>query len=119
VKPILALLEEVRVKSIANITGGGFYENIPRALPKGVSAHIDRAAIRIPPIFPLLQKLCGIPDRDMFNVFNMGVGMCIVVSEPDADRALAVLAETGEKAAVIGRVVKGVQEAGSGGVVVE
>jgi phosphoribosylformylglycinamidine cyclo-ligase len=118
VKPVLALIDEVRIKSVAHITGGGFYENIPRALPKGITAVIDRTAINTPPIFSLLQKLGGIPDRDMFNVFNMGIGMCVVVSEPDVDKALAVLAEAGEKAAVIGRVVKGVQEAGSGGVVV-
>jgi phosphoribosylformylglycinamidine cyclo-ligase len=111
VKPVLALLREVRVTSIAHITGGGFYENIPRALPDGLSAHIDRAAIDTPPLFPLLQRLGSIPDRDMFNVFNMGVGMCIVVPEEESNRALGVLARAGEQAAVIGRLVKGAREA--------
>jgi phosphoribosylformylglycinamidine cyclo-ligase len=110
VKPVLALLREVLVKSAAHITGGGFYENIPRALPAHLSVKIDRAALRVPHVFALLQRLGGIPDRDMFNVFNMGAGMCVIVAERDAERALGVLSREGEEAAVIGRVVAGERE---------
>ncbi|WP_062428789.1 phosphoribosylformylglycinamidine cyclo-ligase [Treponema endosymbiont of Eucomonympha sp.] len=110
VKPVLALLREVPVKSAAHITGGGFYENIPRALPAHLSVKIDRAALRVPHVFALLQRLGGISDRDMFNVFNMGAGMCVIVAERDAERALGVLSREGEEAAVIGRVVAGERE---------
>ena len=107
VKPILALLEAVQVHGISHITGGGFYENIPRALPAGLCAKIDRAALRIPPIFSLLQKVGNIDERDMFNTYNMGVGMCVTAAKEDADKALSVLRANGEDAYVIGAVVEG------------
>lgn len=107
VKPILALLEAVQVHGISHITGGGFYENIPRALPAGLCAKIDRAALRIPPIFSLLQKVGNIDERDMFNTYNMGVGMCVTAAKEDADKALSVLRANGEDAYVIGEVVEG------------
>ena len=107
VKPILALLDEVKVHGISHITGGGFYENIPRALPKGLCARIDRSALRIPPVFKLLQKAGGIDERDMFNTYNMGVGMCVTVAEEDTDRALAILRNAGEDAYVMGSVTEG------------
>lgn len=105
VKPVLALLEKVRVKGISHITGGGFFENIPRSIPDGLGAEIDKSAIRIPPIFRLVQSEGGIPERDMFNTFNMGVGMSVVVSREDAEKALAVLKEEGEEAYIIGKIV--------------
>lgn len=107
VKPVLALLEAVNVHGISHITGGGFYENIPRCLPAGVSARIERSAVRTPPIFDLIARAGGVPERDMFNTFNMGVGMCIAVAAADAERALAVLREHGEDAYRIGEVVAG------------
>ena len=106
VKPVLALLDEVRVKGISHITGGGFYENIPRSIPDGLGAKIDRSAVRILPIFDLIAKRGGISERDMFNTFNMGVGMSIVVSKEDAARALSVLRAYGEDAYVIGEIVE-------------
>jgi phosphoribosylformylglycinamidine cyclo-ligase len=105
VKPMLALLASVKIKAVSHITGGGFYENIPRSLPQGLSAKIDRAALRIPPIFDHIAKTGGIPERDMFNTFNMGVGMSIVVPRADAEKALAVLRENGEDAYVMGEIV--------------
>ncbi len=107
VKPILALLEAVQVHGISHITGGGFYENIPRALPAGLCAKIDRVSLRIPPIFSLLQKVGNIDERDMFNTYNMGVGMCVTAAKEDADKALSVLRANGEDAYVIGEVVEG------------
>ncbi|MDR0554487.1 MAG: phosphoribosylformylglycinamidine cyclo-ligase [Treponema sp.] len=109
VKPVLALLEAARVKSIAHITGGGFYENIPRALPETLSARIDRRAVDsvTPPLFKLLQKLGSIPERDMFNVFNMGIGMCVVIDPADAEKSISALEAAGERALIIGSVVKG------------
>ncbi len=107
VKPVLALLEAVDVKGISHITGGGFYENIPRSIPEGLCAKIEKSAVRILPIFDLLQKTGGISERDMFNTYNMGVGMSIVVAKDDVDTALAVLRENGEDAYVIGEIVKG------------
>ena len=104
VKPVLALLQEVRVKGISHITGGGFYENIPRSIPAGLGAKIDRSAVRVLPIFNLIQKRGGISERDMFNTFNMGVGMSIVVAAADAKKALAVLHEQGEDAYRIGTI---------------
>ena len=104
VKPVLALLKEVRVKGISHITGGGFYENIPRSIPQGLGARIDRASVRVLPIFDLIQKRGGIGERDMFNTFNMGVGMSIVVATEDAERALAILHANGEDAYVIGAI---------------
>ncbi len=106
VKSVLKLLDEVKVKSIAHITGGGFYENIPRALPEGLGAKIDRSSLRTLPIFPLLARLGGVPEREMFNVYNMGVGMTVIVAPKDADRAIEVLKEAGEDAYVCGTVVK-------------
>ena len=107
VKPVLALLERVAVKGIAHITGGGFYENIPRSLPAGLSARIEEAALRTPPVFGLLQSTGGIPKRDMFNTYNMGVGMSVVAAKEDADRAIAVLRESGVEAYVMGEVAAG------------
>ena len=106
VKPVLALLEKVNVKGISHITGGGFYENIPRSIPEGLCAKIDRSAVRILPVFELIAKRGNISERDMFNTFNMGVGMSIVVSGEDADMALSVLHESGEDAYIIGEIIK-------------
>ena len=106
VKPVLSLLEKVNVKGISHITGGGFYENIPRSIPEGLCAKIDRSAVRILPIFELIAKRGNISERDMFNTFNMGVGMSVVVSKEDADRALSVLRESGEDAYIIGEIIK-------------
>ena len=106
VKPMLALFENVKVKAVSHITGGGFYENIPRSLPKGYSAKIDKSQLKILPIFELIQKVGDIPERDMFNTFNMGVGMSAVVPAEDAERALKTLKENGEDAYIIGTVVK-------------
>lgn len=106
VKPVMALLEKVSVRSLAHITGGGFYENIPRALPEGLGARIDRSSLRIPPIFPLLSKLGGISEREMFNVYNMGVGMTAIVPVSEADTAVAVLQSAGQDAYVCGQVVE-------------
>lgn len=106
VKPILALLSKVAVKGISHITGGGFYENIPRSIPDGLGAKIEKSAVRVLPIFDLIAKKGGIPERDMYNTFNMGVGMSVVVDKNDADRALAILHENGEDAYVLGEIVK-------------
>ena len=106
VKPVLALAEEIKIKGISHITGGGFYENIPRSIPDGLGARIDRAAVRILPIFDLIAKTGNISQRDMFNTFNMGVGMSIVVSKGDADKALKILKENGEDPYIIGEIVK-------------
>jgi len=105
VKPVLAMLDAVRAKGISHITGGGFFENIPRCLPDGLSAKIDSAAIRTPAVFDLLQKKGGVDRRDMFNTFNMGVGMSITVDKNDVDKALEVLRANGEDAYIIGEVV--------------
>ena len=107
VKPILRLLSEVQVKSVSHITGGGFYENIPRAIPEGFQAVIDRQAVEVLPIFRLIQEVGGISERDMFNTFNMGVGMCVIVPQEQADRAVQVLRACGEQARVIGEVQAG------------
>ena len=106
VKPVLALLEKVTVKAISHITGGGFYENIPRSIPKGFGAKIDKSFVRILPIFKLIAETGNICERDMFNTFNMGVGMSIVVAKDDAELALKTLREAGEDAYVIGEVIK-------------
>ena len=106
VKPLLALIEAVEVKAVSHITGGGFYENIPRSLPEGYSAKINKADVEILPIFKLIEEVGGIPERDMFNTFNMGVGMSIVVSKDDADKALEVLKNAGEDAYILGEIVK-------------
>ena len=110
VKPILALLEQVEVKGISHITGGGFYENIPRSIPDGLCARINKSAVRILPIFQVIAKRGRIPERDMFNTFNMGVGMSVVVSAQEADKALAVLQENGIDAYVIGSIVRSAEE---------
>ncbi|MBQ6890168.1 MAG: phosphoribosylformylglycinamidine cyclo-ligase [Oscillospiraceae bacterium] len=107
VKSVLALLEKVDVKGISHITGGGFYENIPRSIPDGLCAQIDRSAIRILPIFDLIASIGNIPERDMFNTYNMGVGMSIVVPADQVEQALDILTAQGETAYVIGKIVKG------------
>ena len=107
VKSVLALLEQVDVKGISHITGGGFYENIPRSIPDGLCARIDRSAVRVLPIFDLIAKTGNIPERDMFNTYNMGVGMSIVVPASQVDTALEILKAHGEDAYVIGRIEAG------------
>ena len=106
VKPMLALMNEVTVKGVSHITGGGFYENIPRSIPDGLGARIDKSAVKILPIFKLLQEKGGITERDMFNTFNMGVGMSVVVAKEDRERALEILKANGEDAYVIGEIVE-------------
>ncbi|MBR0510708.1 MAG: phosphoribosylformylglycinamidine cyclo-ligase [Clostridia bacterium] len=106
VKPVLALLAQVQVKGISHITGGGFYENIPRAIPEGLGAVIRKDRVRVLPVFDLIAKTGGIPERDMFNTFNMGVGMSIVVAAADADRALEILRGAGEDAYLIGEIAE-------------
>ena len=110
VKSILALLEQVDVKGISHITGGGFYENIPRSIPDGLCASIDKRSVKVLPIFNLIASRGNIPERDMFNTFNMGVGMTCVVSAEEADKALDLLKEAGEDAYVIGSIVKSEDE---------
>ncbi len=108
VKPILALLDSgTAVRSISHITGGGFYENIPRSLGKGKKAVIEKAAVKTPAIFDILAREGGIPERDMFNTYNMGVGMCVTVSKADADKALEALKASGEDAHIIGEIAEG------------
>ncbi len=106
VQPVLALLDKICAKGISHITGGGFYENIPRSIPDGLGAKIDKSSVKILPIFELIAKTGNISERDMFNTFNMGVGMSIVVEKEDADAALSILRENGEDAYVIGEIVK-------------
>ena len=106
VKPMLALFEEVKVKGVSHITGGGFYENIPRTIPAGLGAKIKKSDIRILPIFDLIAKEGNIPERDMFNTYNMGVGMSVIVAKEDAEKALEVLRANGEDAYIIGEVIK-------------
>ena len=105
VKPILALLEKVNVHGISHITGGGFYENMPRCLPDGVGVRIRREDVRVPALFSLIQSAGNIPEHDMFNTFNMGVGMSVVVAKEDAEAAIAVLREHGEDAYVLGEII--------------
>ena len=105
VKPVLALLKEVAVRGVSHITGGGFYENIPRSVPEGLGAKIEKSTVRVLPIFDLIQKAGGIDERDMYNTYNMGVGMSIVVPAPEADRALEILKANGEEAYIIGEIV--------------
>ena len=107
VKPMLALFDEVKVKGVSHITGGGFYENMPRSIKKGLSVKIKKDDVRILPIFKLLQKVGGIDERDMFNTFNMGVGMSVVVAKEDVDKALSILKANGQDAYVLGEIVKG------------
>ena len=107
VKSILALLEKVDVKGISHITGGGFYENIPRSIPDGLCARIDKASVKVLPIFDLIASWGNIPERDMFNTYNMGVGMSVVVPAAQVETALEILKANGENAYVIGQIVKG------------
>ncbi len=104
VKPVLELLRSVSVRGISHITGGGFYENIPRSIPEGLGARIEKRAVRVLPIFDLIARTGGIDERDMFNTFNMGVGMSVVVPADQADRALAILRAAGEDAYCIGEI---------------
>ena len=106
VKPMLALFEAVNVKAVSHITGGGFYENIPRALPKGIAAEIKKDDVRVLPIFDYLAKVGDIPERDMYNTFNMGVGMVVTVAPEDADKALEILRAHGEDAYILGKTVE-------------
>ncbi len=107
VKSVLSLIEKCDVKGISHITGGGFYENIPRSIPKGLTAKINKNDVKVLPIFELIQKIGNIPERDMYNTYNMGVGMSIVVPADQVETALSVLREAGETAYVIGEIVKG------------
>jgi len=107
VKPMLSLIDAVEVHSIAHITGGGFYENIPRSIPKGLTARIDKNSVRVLPIFRLLQRLGELEERHMFNTFNMGVGMTITLPAGEADKAIALLRALGVDAYAIGEVVAG------------
>ncbi len=107
VKPVLELTNKLNVKGISHITGGGFYENIPRMLPDGITAKISKGSFEIPPIFGIMQREGKIPERDMFNTFNMGIGMALVVSSSDAEKAVEILKNHGEKAFVIGETVSG------------
>lgn len=107
VKPVLAAIEAAQVHGVSHITGGGFYENIPRCIPNGLCAKIDKSAIRVSPIFRLLQREGNIPERDMYNTYNMGVGMALIVSKETADAAVAALAKEGCSAYVIGEIVSG------------
>ena len=107
VKPVLELLEQVNVKAVSHITGGGFYENIPRSLPSGITAKIERNAVEVLPIFDLIARTGNIPERDMFNTFNMGVGMIVSVDKNDADKAVEVLNASGADAYVLGELTEG------------
>ena len=106
-RPVLAAIEAADIRGISHITGGGFYENIPRCIPDGLCAKIEKKALRIPPIFPLLSRMGGISERDMFNTFNMGTGMVLVAAKDSADKALAALHSLGQEAGVIGEIVSG------------
>ena len=107
VRPVLAAIEAADIRGISHITGGGFYENIPRCIPDGLCAKIEKKALRIPPIFPLLSRMGGISERDMFNTFNMGTCMVLVAARDSADKALAALHSLGQEAGVIGEIVLG------------
>ncbi len=106
VRPVLALLENVAVKGVSHITGGGFYENMPRSIPKGLGVKIKKSDVKIPPIFTLIQKRGNVSEHDMFNTFNMGVGMSVVVAKEDANRAVGILRNFGEEAYILGEIVK-------------
>lgn len=107
VKPIFALLKEVEVKAISHITGGGFYENIPRMLKDGLYAKIKKDSIPVLPVFDVIQRVGNIPEHDMYNTFNMGIGMALAVDKNDVDKTLSILKSNGENAVVLGEVVKG------------
>ena len=106
VKPVLAVMKEVTIKGISHITGGGFYENMPRSIPKGLGVKIEKSAVRVPPIFSLIQKRGNISEHDMFNTFNMGVGMSVVVAKEDAARAVELFRANGEDAYILGTIVE-------------
>ena len=106
VKSVLSLFKEINVKGISHITGGGFYENIPRMIPDGLCAKIDRASIRVLPIFELIQKTGNISEHDMFNTFNMGVGMAVTVADKDKEKALKILEDERETAYIIGKIIR-------------
>ena len=110
VKPILKLIEEVKVKGISHITGGGFYENLPRMLREGVSLKIDKNSYEVPALFKLIASRGNIPERDMYNTFNMGIGMAVIVPESEVEKAINLLKEAGEEAYLIGEVVEGNKE---------
>lgn len=116
VKSCLALLEKVKVNGLVHITGGGFYDNIPRILPEGTAAHIEYGTWNIPPVFNLVETKGNVSKQDMFRTFNMGIGMIAIVRENDVDEALRVLTEAGEQAQVIGRIVQGDRDVQFGGV---
>ena len=107
VKPMLALFEQVRVKGVSHITGGGFYENMPRSIPNGLSVKIKKSDVKVLPVFKLIQRVGNISEHDMFNTFNMGVGMCVVVAKENVDKALEILKANGEDAYVVGEIVEG------------
>ena len=107
VKPVLAAIRAAKVRGVSHITGGGFYENVPRCVPDGLCAKIEKAALDIPPIFRMLQRLGNIPERDMFNTFNMGTGMVVIAAREDADKALETLKAQGQAAKIIGEIVSG------------
>ena len=107
VKAVTSLFDKVDVRGVSHITGGGFYDNIPRALGEGKCAKIEKSAVRVLPVFSLISKKGGIEEREMFNTFNMGVGMCVTVKKDDADRALALLREAGEQAYILGEIAQG------------
>jgi phosphoribosylformylglycinamidine cyclo-ligase len=107
VKSVLGAIEAADVKAVSHITGGGFYENVPRMMTEGFTAKIKKDAVPVLPIFNLLQKVGDIPERDMYNTFNMGVGIVMAVSPETADKAIAAIENAGEKAVVLGEVVKG------------
>ena len=106
----MSLLDSVKVKAISHVTGGGFYENIPRSLPSGLSVKIARSDVQVLPIFDVVAKTGNIPERDMFNTFNMGVGMSIVVSKDDANEALSILKASGEDPYIIGEIVSSAEK---------
>lgn len=107
VKSLLALMQQVRVKAVSHITGGGFYENIPRMLKAGLTARVEKAAVPVLPIFDVIKKAGNISEHDMFNTFNMGIGMVVAVAKQDADKALRLLSQSGEKAYIIGEITQG------------
>ena len=107
VKPVLAAIRAAKVRGVSHITGGGFYENVPRCVPDGLCAKIEKAALDTPPIFRMLQRLGNIPERDMFNTFNMGTGMVVIAAREDADKALETLKAQGQAAKIIGEIVSG------------
>ena len=107
VKPLLAAMEAADVKAVSHITGGGFYENIPRMMKPGLTAKVEKAKVPVLPIFQLIQKAGDIPERDMFNTFNMGIGLCVAVSKETAQSALDAFAAAGEEAVLLGEVVEG------------